>query len=120
MAAQGRNFDNTYHSDSIESNTFTVKDSDRVCVNGTNNHHDNNASREESTEFLVKYRDRDYDISNFLRYHPGGKDKLLCLKNQNLDRELARNPHSKSAYYLLEDFAKQHQERYNELEVSNL
>ncbi|TGZ31874.1 Uncharacterized protein DBV15_01175 [Temnothorax longispinosus] len=116
MAAQGKNFDNTRHSASIDRDVFKVIDSDTVYANGTENHRGDDASRKESTEFLVKYRDRVYNIQNFLNYHPGGKNPLAHLKDQVLDKELAKNPHSKSAYYLLEEFAVQHQERYNECE----
>ncbi|EFN78603.1 fatty acid 2-hydroxylase [Harpegnathos saltator] len=69
-----------------------------------------------TTEFLVKYRDRIYDINNFLNYHPGGKNTLARFKGKILDKALARHSHSKSAYYLLEEFAVHRQERYNEYE----
>lgn len=111
-------FDNTCHLESIDRNSF-VKASDTVCANGTESN-GTDMSRERTTEFLVKYRDRVYNINNFLNYHPGGKTTLLRFKDQALDKELAKNPHSKSAYYLLEEFAMQHQERYNEYEVSDL
>ncbi|KAH0950903.1 hypothetical protein HN011_000343 [Eciton burchellii] len=79
-------------------------------------HHPDKLRKEKSTKFLVRYRNRVYDISGFLNYHPGGRNVLISFKNQILDRALAQHPHSKSAYYLLEDFAVQHQKRYNECE----
>ncbi|XP_011879070.1 PREDICTED: fatty acid 2-hydroxylase [Vollenhovia emeryi] len=115
MAVQGNNFVNAHYLQNIDRKDCKVKNSDTVCANGMENH-DSDASRKDSTEFLVKYRDRVYNIYNFLNYHPGGKNTLARLKDQVLDGELAKNPHSKSAYYLLEEFAVQHQERYNECE----
>lgn len=119
MAARGKNFDDTYHLARSVDKNFKVNNSDTVCANGMENCHDKDASKG-PTEFLVKYRDRVYNIYNFLHYHPGGKNTLGRFKDRVLDGELAKNPHSKSAYYLLEEFAVQHQDRYNECEVSDL
>jgi cytochrome b involved in lipid metabolism len=88
-------------------------------INKMEDHHPDKLRKEKSTKFLVRYRNRVYDISGFLNYHPGGRNVLISFKNQILDRALAQHPHSKSAYYLLEDFAVQHQKRYNECEVSD-
>ncbi|XP_025987624.1 dihydroceramide fatty acyl 2-hydroxylase FAH1 [Solenopsis invicta] len=119
MATRGKNFDSISHRSESDGSIFKMTDSDggsTVCANKTENHHSNDKSWKESSEFLVKYRNRIYDISNFLNYHPGGKNTLSRLKDQVLDGELAKNPHSKSAYYLLEEFAVKQQERYNECE----
>lgn len=125
MAAhRGKNFDNTCHRSERtgDGSIFKMTDSDdsTVCASETENQYSNDTSRKESTEYLVKYRDRIYNIYKFLNYHPGGKNTLSRFKDRVLDGELAKNPHSKSAYYLLEEFAVQQQERYNECEVSNL
>ncbi|KAL0124264.1 hypothetical protein PUN28_006250 [Cardiocondyla obscurior] len=109
MDIQGENFSETCRSKSIDKTTYKTDELN------TEKRGDN-VLRNESMEFLVKYRDRVYNIQNFLNYHPGGKITLERLKDQALDKELAKNPHSKSAYYLLEEFAVQHQERYNEYE----
>lgn len=116
MAA--RNCD-TCHVENIDRNGFKVNGSNTVYANETGNNGDC-ASQKGPTEFLIKYRDRVYNIYNFLNYHPGGKNTLLCFKDQALDKQLAKNHHSKSAYYLLEEYAVQHQERYNKNEVSDL
>lgn len=120
MAAyRDKKFDNTCHLENINEDVLIMKNSD-TCANKTENHDIDDTPREEITEFLVKYRDRVYNIYDFLNNHPGGKNTLMHLKDQDLDKELAKNLHSKSAYYLLEEFAVQHQVRYNEYEVSDL
>ncbi|XP_018311240.1 fatty acid 2-hydroxylase [Mycetomoellerius zeteki] len=116
MAAyRDKKFDNTCHLENINEDVLIMKNSD-TCANKTENHDIDDTPREEITEFLVKYRDRVYNIYDFLNNHPGGKNTLMHLKDQDLDKELAKNLHSKSAYYLLEEFAVQHQVRYNEYE----
>ncbi|KZC14103.1 PREDICTED: fatty acid 2-hydroxylase [Dufourea novaeangliae] len=72
----------------------------------------------ETTEntFLISYRDRSYDLRKFLRYHPGGKKVLGYFENRSLDKALDENPHSRSAFHLLEDFTVNEQEKYQEYE----
>jgi len=91
-----------------------------IKINKMEDSHRDKLLKEGSNKFLVRYRNRVYDISGFLSYHPGGKSTLVPFKDQILDQALAKHPHSKSAYYLLEEYAVQHQERYNECEVSDL
>ncbi|XP_011692149.1 PREDICTED: fatty acid 2-hydroxylase [Wasmannia auropunctata] len=118
MAARRRkNHDSTCHSESLDGNVFKMNDTGAVRAKVTEDDRDgDDTSRRESTEFLVKYRDRVYNIYNFLKNHPGGKNTLIRFKDRAMDGELAKYPHSKSAYYLLEEFALKHQERYNECE----
>lgn len=112
-----------FHFESADTNVYEEAEKkiaeDATCANETESNRRNDATRE-STKFLVKYRDRLYDIYDFVDYHPGGKNTLMRFKDQILDGALAKYPHSESAYYLLEEFAVQRQERYNEYEVSNL
>lgn len=120
-AHQDKNLDDTFYSESANMNNLKVKNGSTVCANEAESYSRNDTTRNDnSTEFLVKHRDRVYNIRDFLSYHPGGTNALVHLKDQTLDGELAKHPHSKSAYYLLEEFAVQRQERYNECEVSDM
>ncbi|XP_033326963.2 fatty acid 2-hydroxylase [Megalopta genalis] len=70
----------------------------------------------EADAFLVKYRDRFYNIREFLRYHPGGKRVLDHFENRSLDKAFTENPHSKAAHHLFEDFKVEAKEKYQEYE----
>ncbi|XP_020282807.1 fatty acid 2-hydroxylase [Pseudomyrmex gracilis] len=95
----------------------TITNNDDVGgENETENYRRNDIATREtdnSTEFLIKYRDRVYNIRNFLHHHPGGRNTLERYKDRVLDETLAKYSHSKSAYHLLEEFAVQQQEKYD-------
>lgn len=117
-----KNIDNEFNLKCGDVSDIEATDCDEVCTNKTDIccNGSNTTKMKATTEFLVQYRGRGYDINNFLNNHPGGRNTLARFKDQLLDGILAKQPHSKSAYYLLEEFAVQRQERYNECEVSYL
>lgn len=114
-------FDNGFRSESEIMNNKILNNSDanKIDIDKMKDPYWNRTTKEKSTKFLVKYRDRVYNISSFLNYHPGGRNTLARLRDRVLDKALAEHPHSKSAYYLLEEFAEQRRKRYNECEVSD-
>ncbi|XP_076297366.1 fatty acid 2-hydroxylase isoform X2 [Lasioglossum baleicum] len=67
-------------------------------------------------EFLVNYRNRSYNISKFLRYHPGGKRVFGHFENRSLDKAFEENPHSKAAFHMFEEFSVNAKEKYQEYE----
>ncbi|XP_054002790.1 fatty acid 2-hydroxylase [Hylaeus anthracinus] len=75
-----------------------------------------NNSEKKEDEFLISYRDRFYDIRSFLKSHPGGSKALGYFKGRSLDKAFDQNPHSKSAFHLLEDFILNDREKYQEYE----
>lgn len=79
---------------------------------------ENRDNEDDEGEFLVSYQNRFYDIRNFLKYHPGGKKVFDYFKYRSLDKAFDKNPHSKSAFHLLEDFTLNSQEKYQKYEVS--
>lgn len=117
---QNKKFDSTFHSKNVCANILKVNNVNTICANKNELSYYHNDTMRKKSDFYVKYRNRVYNIRKFLNYHPGGKNALTRLKDQNLDDELAKHSHSKSAYYLLEEFAVQFQERYNECEVSDI
>lgn len=116
-----KNFDNHFDLSCANVSGAETTDFNTICASEMEScHGDNMTSVEATKECLVKYRGRVYDVNDFLDYHPGGKNTLARHKDQVLDETLTKYPHSKSAYYLLEEFAVHRQERYNECEVSYL
>lgn len=69
-------------------------------------------------EFVVKYRGKVYEISDFLKKHPGGSKILKPLEGLNLNEVMAQNPHSEAALHLFEEFVKERREDYDSIEVN--
>ena len=62
-------------------------------------------TREEEQKFVVKYKQKFYDITEFLRKHPGGIGTLKGLQNGDMTaRFMKAPPHSDAAMYLLKEY----------------
>ncbi|XP_075169869.1 fatty acid 2-hydroxylase [Haematobia irritans] len=58
-----------------------------------------------SNKFIVKYRKNYYDITKFLRKHPGGVNTLRGLENSDMTARFMRAPpHSDAAMYLMKEY----------------
>lgn len=56
-------------------------------------------------QFLVKYRNEMYDITNFVHKHPGGVNTLKGLENRDMtERFMKAPPHSDAAMYLMREY----------------
>lgn len=55
-------------------------------------------------QFEVKYESRRYEISNFLRNHPGGVNYVETYKDKDITNRMKQVNHSKSAFYLLKEY----------------
>ncbi|XP_051160541.1 fatty acid 2-hydroxylase [Leptopilina boulardi] len=78
-------------------------DNENNSVNGNN-------------EFLVKYRGKNYEISDFLKKHPGGSKILQPFKGLSLDDVLIQNPHSEAALHIFQEFVKENRDDYDSIE----
>ena len=74
-------------------------------------------TKEEENEFEVKYRGNVYEISEFLKKHPGGSKVFKPFKSLSLDDVMIMNPHSEAAFHILEQFVKENREDYDSIEV---
>lgn len=60
---------------------------------------------EKSNNFIVKYRKNYYDITEFMRKHPGGINTLKGIQNGDMtERFMKAPPHSDAAMYLMQEY----------------
>lgn len=84
----------------------------------------------ERANFEVVYKKELYDITTFLRNHPGGINYLEPYKRKDVSKQMQNTKHSKAALYLFQEYKKcgnrkmsdsSHQEEEEEdLEVRNI
>lgn len=72
--------------------------------------------------FEVLYNEESYAIDNFLNNHPGGINYLAPYKEKDVSQRMEGVPHSKAAYYLLQEYKKERRRRkgQSEEEVEDL
>lgn len=62
-------------------------------------------SVEESSDFLVKYKNETFDLHKFLHKHPGGVRTLASLRGCDLTKLMSQDPmHSRAAFYLMQEY----------------
>jgi cytochrome b involved in lipid metabolism len=54
-----------------------------------------------SEKMIVKFRGDEYDISDFINKHPGGKKILIDNNGNDVEKLMADSEHSKHAYETL-------------------
>lgn len=67
----------------------------------------------EDGELHVKYLGRDYDVTRFRKFHPGGANTLAWFRGSDVTKQLVHTHHSESAYSLLEDYRKDDKDAKN-------
>lgn len=55
-------------------------------------------------KIIVKFRGSDYDITDFIKRHPGGKSILIKNNGNDIEQLMLKNEHSDRAYKLLEKY----------------
>lgn len=64
-----------------------------------------NSRPSDNNKCIVKYRKNYYDITKFLRKHPGGVNTLRGLENSDMTARFMRAPpHSDAAMYLMKEY----------------
>lgn len=58
----------------------------------------------EDGELHVKYLGREYDVTRFRKFHPGGANTLSWFRGGDITQQLVHTHHSEAAYSLLEDY----------------
>lgn len=59
---------------------------------------------QKSETVLVTFKGHCYDITDFLKRHPGGKEVLLENNGKDIEKIMGENEHSQHAYNLLEGY----------------
>lgn len=58
-----------------------------------------------SDKFFVRYRNDTYDLTEFVKKHPGGVNTLNGMLNTDIDTKFDKaSPHSDSAKYLMKEY----------------
>lgn len=78
-----------------------------------------NKNNVEDKDFIVKYQGNTYEISDFLKHHPGGRSALKAYKGLALDKILNDVPHSDAAFHLFQEFEINNKRAYDDIEVSD-
>lgn len=60
--------------------------------------------KDTSDKIIVKYKGSEYDITKFVKKHPGGKKVLVENSGNDVEQLMIENDHSENAYKLLETF----------------
>lgn len=53
---------------------------------------------------IVKFKNESYDISTFVKHHPGGKEVLIQNKNNEIEEIMKSKNHSDKAYTMLQKY----------------
>ncbi len=56
---------------------------------------------ENNDKIIVMYQNEKYDITNFIKRHPGGKEILMNYNGKDIEKAMLENEHSESAYKIL-------------------
>jgi len=59
---------------------------------------------DDQEEFLIEHNGNKYDISDFLKNHPGGYNYVESSRNKDIGTKMLNLQHSKSAFYLLREY----------------
>lgn len=69
-------------------------------INQVNQANQNN----QTDKIIVSFRGDKYDITDFLRKHPGGKNVLIKNNGKDIEELMAEYEHSKNAYLILSKY----------------
>jgi len=58
----------------------------------------------QTKKIIVTYKGSSYDISDFIKFHPGGKDVLIENNGNDVEKLMLENQHSIEAYEKLEKY----------------
>ncbi|XP_057325321.1 fatty acid 2-hydroxylase [Microplitis mediator] len=83
----------------------------------TNGSEANGGKSENNDGFKVKYQEESYEIINFLKHHPGGRETLKNYKGLALDNVFEEIKHSEAAFHLFNEFKVNNKNNYGDVET---
>lgn len=69
-----------------------------------NNSTTNDSSLKPPDKIIVTFKGSKYDITNFIKRHPGGKQILIDNNGKDIENLMLEYEHSKNAYLILEKY----------------
>jgi len=63
-----------------------------------------NEIKNDTNKTIVLFKGSRYDITDFLKKHPGGKKILIDNNGKDIEKLMLENEHSKNAYKMLEKY----------------
>lgn len=58
----------------------------------------------ENEDLTVKYLGKEYVVTKFKKFHPGGSNTLSAFKGLDITKQFIETEHSPAAYNLLKDY----------------
>ena len=69
-----------------------------------NNHNNSESKKDNIDKVVIKFKNNQYDITDFIKKHPGGKQVLFENNGNDVEKIMIENEHSDYAYKVLEKF----------------
>ena len=100
--------DNVHNNQYINNNKnqHIRDDKNKKLSDDTNTYNEKQTKNSSSSvnKIIVKYCGADYDITDFVRKHPGGKKVLIDSNGKDIEQLMLDNEHSNHAYKLLSKY----------------
>lgn len=88
----------------IESNDTNDKNTQNPENTQKSENTQNHENTQNTEKIIVNYKNSSYDITTFIKKHPGGKKYLIENNGKDIEQLMIDNDHSHHAYKLLDKY----------------